>query len=130
MKFPFQAVFDFTWEILQEIYAEDPNMGQPLWVKPRRAKSSYYRVKMQGDVTKTQVPLCQAKSTGLMLKPVAQSHFFFQEFIAAEVLKLYGLTKDQSQKTDWQKMLKFGRKKRDRVDQILVGLVFIGCETV
>lgn len=44
-----------------------------------------------------------------------------QEFIAAEVLKLYGLTKDQSQKTDWQKMLKFGRKKRDRVDHILVG---------
>lgn len=48
-------------------------------------------------------------------------HFVYQEFIAAEVLKLYGLTKDQSQKTDWQKMLKFGRKKRDRVDHILVG---------
>lgn len=50
--------------------------------------------------------------------------FFYsvsQAFIAAEVLKLYGLTKDQSQKTDWQKMLKFGRKKRDRVDHILVG---------
>jgi centrosomal protein CEP350 len=38
------------------------------------------------------------------------------------VLKLYGLRKDQSQKTDWQKMLKFGRKKRDRVDHILVGV--------
>ncbi len=50
--------------------------------------------------------------------------FFYivcQEFITSEVLKLYGLTKDQSQKTDWQKMLKFGRKKRDRVDHILVG---------
>lgn len=44
-----------------------------------------------------------------------------QEFIAAEVLKFYGLAKDTSQKTDWQKMLKFGRKKRDRVDHILVG---------
>lgn len=33
---------------------------------------------------------------------------------------MYGLTKDHSQKTDWQKMLKFGRKKRDRVDHILV----------
>jgi len=44
-----------------------------------------------------------------------------QEFISAEVLKLYGLTKDHSQKTDWQKMLKFGKKKRDRVDHILVG---------
>ena len=44
-----------------------------------------------------------------------------QEFLAAEVLKLYGLAKDQSHKTDWQKMLKFGKKKRDRVDHILVG---------
>lgn len=44
-----------------------------------------------------------------------------QEFIAAEVLKFYGLAQDTSQKTDWQKMLKFGRKKRDRVDHILVG---------
>lgn len=43
-----------------------------------------------------------------------------QEFVTVEVLKLYGLAKDQSQKTDWQKMLKFGRKKRDRVDHILV----------
>lgn len=44
-----------------------------------------------------------------------------QEFIAAEVLKLYGLAKDTNQRSDWQKMLKFGRKKRDRVDHILVG---------
>ena len=48
------------------------------------------------------------------------SYIVDQEFITAEVLKLYGLAKDQSQKTDWQKMLKFGRKKRDRVDHILV----------
>lgn len=47
--------------------------------------------------------------------------FVDQEFITAEVLKLYSLTNNQSQKTDWQKMLKFGRKKRDRVDHILVG---------
>ncbi|XP_078141690.1 centrosome-associated protein 350 isoform X1 [Centroberyx gerrardi] len=92
-----QAVYDLTWEILQEIYAEDPNTHQPQWVKPRRANSSYsHRVKTPGDITKV------------------------QEFITAEVLKLYGLTKDQNQKTDWQKMLKFGRKKRDRVDHILV----------
>lgn len=48
-------------------------------------------------------------------------YLVYQEFIAAEVLKLYGLTKGQNLKTDWQKMLKFGRKKRDRVDHILVG---------
>ncbi|XP_062280970.1 centrosome-associated protein 350 [Scomber scombrus] len=92
-----KAVYDLTWEILQDIYAEDPNADQPQWVKPRRAKSSFFhRVKTPGDITK------------------------IQEFISAEVLKLYGLTKDHSQKTDWQKMLKFGRKKRDRVDHILV----------
>lgn len=43
-----------------------------------------------------------------------------QAFVTAEVLKVLGLMKDQNQKTDWQKMLKFGRKKRDRVDHILV----------
>nr|XP_046246897.1 centrosome-associated protein 350 isoform X3 [Scatophagus argus] len=92
-----KAVYDLTWEILQDIYAEDPQADQPQWVKPRRTKSScFYRVKTPGDITK------------------------IQEYITAEVLKLYGLAKDQSQKTDWQKMLKFGRKKRDRVDHILV----------
>ncbi|KAM4548403.1 centrosome-associated protein 350 isoform 2-T2 [Odontesthes bonariensis] len=92
-----KAVFDLTWEILKEIYAEDPNTDQPQWVKPRRVKtSSVHRVKTSGDINK------------------------IQEFVTAEVLKLYGLTQDLSQKTDWQKMLKFGRKKRDRVDHILV----------
>ncbi|XP_035811207.2 centrosome-associated protein 350 isoform X2 [Amphiprion ocellaris] len=92
-----KAVYDLTWEILQDIYAEDPNTDQPQWLKPRRVKSSsFHRVKTPGDITK------------------------IQEFVAAEVLKLYGLTKDQNQKTDWQKMLKFGRKKRDKVDHILV----------
>ncbi|XP_031163251.1 centrosome-associated protein 350 isoform X2 [Sander lucioperca] len=92
-----KAVYDLTWEMLQEIYAEDPSADQPQWVKPRRVKSSFFhRVKTPGDLTK------------------------IQEFISAEVLKLYGLTKDHSQKTDWQKMLKFGKKKRDRVDHILV----------
>uniref|UniRef100_A0A3Q3K3L2 CAP-Gly domain-containing protein n=1 Tax=Monopterus albus TaxID=43700 RepID=A0A3Q3K3L2_MONAL len=92
-----KAVYDLTWEILQEIFAEDPNADQPQWVKPQQVKSSFFhRVKSTGNLTK------------------------IQEFITAEVLKLYGLAKDQSQKTDWQKMLKFGRKKRDRVDHILV----------
>lgn len=92
-----KAVYDLTWEILQEIYAEDPNTNQPQWVKPRRVKSSsFHKVRTPGDIKK------------------------IQEFITEEVLKLYGLTKDQNQKNDWQKMLKFGRKKRDRVDHILV----------
>uniref|UniRef100_A0A674EG32 Centrosomal protein 350 n=1 Tax=Salmo trutta TaxID=8032 RepID=A0A674EG32_SALTR len=92
-----QAVYDLTWEIIQEIFAEDPNAHQPQWVKPRRMNSSYFhRVKSPGDITRVQV------------------------FITTEVLKLYGLKKDHNQKTDWQKMLKFGRKKRDRVDHILV----------
>uniref|UniRef100_A0A8C8LXF8 CAP-Gly domain-containing protein n=1 Tax=Oncorhynchus tshawytscha TaxID=74940 RepID=A0A8C8LXF8_ONCTS len=92
-----QAVYDLTWEIIQEIFAEDPNAHQPQWVKPRRMNSSYFhRVMSPGDITRVQV------------------------FITTEVLKLYGLKKDHNQKTDWQKMLKFGRKKRDRVDHILV----------
>ncbi|KAM3618974.1 uncharacterized protein V6R79_001175 [Siganus canaliculatus] len=92
-----KAVYDLTWEILQEIYAEDTTTDQPQWIKPRRAKSSsFHRVKTPGDIARV------------------------QEFVAAEVLKLYGLAKDQNQKNDWQKMLKFGRKKRDRVDHILV----------
>uniref|UniRef100_A0A3P9KU28 Centrosomal protein 350 n=1 Tax=Oryzias latipes TaxID=8090 RepID=A0A3P9KU28_ORYLA len=92
-----QAVFDLTWEIIQQIYAEDPVTDQPQWVKPRQFKSSsIYQVKTSGDINK------------------------IQEFVTAEILKLFGLKQDQNQKTDWQKMLKFGRKKRDRVDQILV----------
>ncbi|XP_061680995.1 centrosome-associated protein 350 isoform X2 [Syngnathoides biaculeatus] len=92
-----QAVYDLTWEILQEIYAEDPNANQPEWVKPQRVRPAFsHRVKTPGDINKV------------------------QEFVTEEVLKLYGLTKNKSKKSDWQKMLKFGRKKRDRVDQILV----------
>uniref|UniRef100_A0A673X5J6 Centrosomal protein 350 n=1 Tax=Salmo trutta TaxID=8032 RepID=A0A673X5J6_SALTR len=92
-----QAVYDLTWEIIQEIFAEDPNAHQPQWVKPRRMNSSYFhRVKSPGDITRVQA------------------------FITTEVLKLYSLKKDLNQKRDWQKMLKFGRKKRDRVDHILV----------
>uniref|UniRef100_A0A3P9J507 Centrosomal protein 350 n=1 Tax=Oryzias latipes TaxID=8090 RepID=A0A3P9J507_ORYLA len=92
-----QAVFDLTWEIIQQIYAEDPVTDQPQWVKPRQFKSSsIYQVKTSGDINK------------------------IQEFVTAEILKMFGLKQDQNQKTDWQKMLKFGRKKRDRVDQILV----------
>ncbi|XP_077964557.1 centrosome-associated protein 350 isoform X3 [Gasterosteus aculeatus] len=92
-----KAVYDLTWEMLEEIYTEDPDVDQPQWVKPRRVRSSFFHgVKTPGDLSK------------------------IQEFISAEVLKMYGLTKDHSQKTDWQKMLKFGKKTRDRVDHILV----------
>ncbi|XP_061594246.1 centrosome-associated protein 350 isoform X3 [Cololabis saira] len=92
-----KAVYDLTWEILQEIYAENTNADHPQWVKSRQVKSSsIHRVKTSGDISK------------------------IQDFVTVEVLKLYGLTQDESQKTDWQKMLKFGRKKRDRVDHILV----------
>lgn len=49
-------------------------------------------------------------------------YFVKQEFVTVEILKLYNLTEDQNQKSDWQKMLKFGRKKRDRVDHILVDI--------
>ncbi|XP_028821253.1 centrosome-associated protein 350-like isoform X2 [Denticeps clupeoides] len=92
-----QAVFDLSWEVIKDIFAEDPNAGQPQWAKPRWVNTSYvHRMKSPGDIGNV------------------------RSFITAEVLKLYGLKKEHNQKTDWQKMLKFGRKKRDRVDHILV----------
>ncbi|XP_053771526.1 centrosome-associated protein 350 [Desmodus rotundus] len=92
-----QAVFDLTKEIFEEIFAEDPNLNQPLWMKPCRINSSYFRrVKNPNDLDE------------------------IKNFIATEVLKLFSLKKEPNHKTDWQKMMKFGRKKRDRVDHILV----------
>ncbi|XP_057212370.1 centrosome-associated protein 350 isoform X4 [Triplophysa rosa] len=91
------AVFDLSWEVIKDIYAEDPKVDQPQWMKPHRLNSNYFhRVKCPNDITTV------------------------QEFVTVEVLKLCGLRKEQNQKTDWQKMIKFGRKKRDRVDHILV----------
>ncbi|KYO24276.1 centrosome-associated protein 350 isoform D [Alligator mississippiensis] len=92
-----KAVFDLTREIFGEIFAEDPNLNQPIWMKPYRITSSYFRrVKDPNDLDE------------------------IKNFIAAEVLKLFCLRKEPNHKTDWQKMMKFGRKKRDRVDHILV----------
>lgn len=57
-----QAVFDLTWEIIQQIYAEDPVTDQPQWVKPRQFKSSsIYQVKTSGDVNKIQVVLTETR---------------------------------------------------------------------
>ncbi|XP_057582084.1 centrosome-associated protein 350 isoform X2 [Hippopotamus amphibius kiboko] len=92
-----QAVFDLTKEIFEEIFAEDPNLNQPVWMKPCRINSSYFRrVKNPNNLDE------------------------IKNFIATEVLKLFSLKKESNHKTDWQKMMKFGRKKRDRVDHILV----------
>ncbi|NWR22434.1 CE350 protein, partial [Emberiza fucata] len=92
-----KVVFDLTREIFGEIFAEDPNLNQPIWMKPCRIASAYFRrVKDPNDLDE------------------------IKNFIAAEVLKLFSLRKEPNQKTDWQKMMKFGRKKRDRVDHILV----------
>ncbi|XP_027550630.1 centrosome-associated protein 350 isoform X2 [Neopelma chrysocephalum] len=92
-----KVVFDLTREIFGEIFAEDPNLNQPLWMKPCRIASAYFRrVKDPNDLDE------------------------IKSFIAAEVLKLFSLRKEPNHKTDWQKMMKFGRKKRDRVDHILV----------
>ncbi|XP_035189659.1 centrosome-associated protein 350 isoform X2 [Oxyura jamaicensis] len=92
-----KVVFDLTREIFGEIFAKDPNLNQPIWMKPRRIASAYFRrVKDPNDLDE------------------------IKSFIAAEVLKLFSQRKEPNHKTDWQKMMKFGRKKRDRVDHILV----------
>ncbi|NXG65919.1 CE350 protein, partial [Hemiprocne comata] len=92
-----KVVFDLTREIFGEIFAEDPNLNQPIWMKTCRFTSTYFRrVKDPNDLDE------------------------IKSFIAAEVLKLFSLRKEPNHKADWQKMVKFGRKKRDRVDHILV----------
>ncbi|XP_029473365.1 centrosome-associated protein 350 isoform X2 [Rhinatrema bivittatum] len=92
-----KAVFDLTREIFSEIFAEDPSRNQPVWMKPCRVTSSYFRrVKDPSDLEE------------------------IKTFLTIEVLKLFNLKKEPNHKTDWQKMMKFGRKKRDRVDHILV----------
>ncbi|XP_065601049.1 centrosome-associated protein 350 [Cyrtonyx montezumae] len=92
-----KVVYDLTREIFGEIFAEDPNLNQPVWMKPCRIASAYFRrVKDPNDLDE------------------------IKNFIAAEILKLFSLKKEPNNKTDWQKMMKFGRKKRDRVDHILV----------
>ncbi|XP_043941681.1 centrosome-associated protein 350 [Protopterus annectens] len=92
-----QAVFDLTKEIFQDIFTEDPNLGQPPWMKPCTVTPAYFRrVHNPSDLHE------------------------IKTFIAAEVLKLFGLRKEKNHKTEMQNMMKFGRKKRDRVDHILV----------
>uniref|UniRef100_UPI00398EA7E5 centrosome-associated protein 350 isoform X2 n=1 Tax=Pristiophorus japonicus TaxID=55135 RepID=UPI00398EA7E5 len=92
-----EAVFNLSREIFSEIFAEDPNASQPPWMKPSRISSAYYRrVRNPQDINEVKT------------------------FISNEVLKLFAFRKEQNHKTDWQKMMKFGRKKRDRVDHILV----------
>ncbi|POI33952.1 hypothetical protein CIB84_002296, partial [Bambusicola thoracicus] len=54
------------------------------------------------------------------IKDSINKQVYKKNFIAAEVLKLFSLKKEPNNKTDWQKMMKFGRKKRDRVDHLLV----------
>ncbi|XP_062919745.1 centrosome-associated protein 350 isoform X7 [Mobula hypostoma] len=92
-----EAIFNLTREIFSEIFAEDPNARQPPWMKSSRNCSAYFRrVRNPQDISEV------------------------KSFISSEVLKLFGFSKEQNHKTDWQKMMKFGRKKRDRVDHILV----------
>ncbi|XP_053247283.1 centrosome-associated protein 350 isoform X3 [Podarcis raffonei] len=91
-----QAVFDLTREIFEEIFAEDPSINQPIWMKSCRIITGYFhRVKDPNDLEEIKC------------------------FITTEVLRLLSLKKESNHKTDWQKMMKFGRKKRDRVDHIL-----------
>lgn len=62
--FSVQAVFDLTKEIFGEIFAEDPNLNQPIWMKPCRIASTYFRrVKDPNDLEEIKVghsvlPIC------------------------------------------------------------------------
>ncbi|XP_041446454.1 centrosome-associated protein 350 isoform X2 [Xenopus laevis] len=91
------VVFDLTHQIFEEICCSDQMEMQPAWKKPSRVSPTYAR-------------------------RVRDPHNLEEiKFILIdEVLSLLSLKKEQNHKTDWQRMMKFGKKKRDRVDQILV----------
>uniref|UniRef100_A0A8C5R3P4 Centrosomal protein 350 n=1 Tax=Leptobrachium leishanense TaxID=445787 RepID=A0A8C5R3P4_9ANUR len=91
------VIFDLTLQIFDEICSPDPRGSQPPWKKPPRVSPLYARR------VRDPKNLEEVKS-----------------FLIDEVLSLLSLKKTQNHKTDWQRMMKFGRKKRDRVDHILV----------
>ncbi|XP_073427457.1 centrosome-associated protein 350 isoform X2 [Dendrobates tinctorius] len=92
-----EMLFDLTLYIFEEICSPDPRGSQPSWKKPVRVTPSYSRrVKDHSNMKEV------------------------KSFLTCEVLNLLSLRKEQNYKTDWQRMMKFGRKKRDRVDHILV----------
>ncbi|XP_077135005.1 centrosome-associated protein 350 isoform X2 [Ranitomeya variabilis] len=92
-----EMLFDLTLYIFEEICSPDPRGSQPSWKKPLRVTPSYSRrVKDHSNMKEV------------------------KSFLTSEVLNLLSLRKEQNYKTDWQRMMKFGRKKRDRVDHILV----------
>ncbi|XP_073499374.1 centrosome-associated protein 350 isoform X2 [Phyllobates terribilis] len=92
-----EMLFDLTLHIFEEICSPDPRGSQPSWKKPLRVTPSYSRR------VKDHRNMKEVKS-----------------FLTSEVLNLLSLRKEHNYKTDWQRMMKFGRKKRDRVDHILV----------
>ncbi|KAM4722906.1 centrosome-associated protein 350 [Rhinophrynus dorsalis] len=92
-----EVVFDLTLHIFDEMCFPEPRGSQPLWKKPSRVSPSYARrVRDPRNLEEVKAVLTD------------------------EVLTLMNLKKEQNHKTDWQRMMKFGRKKRDRVDHILV----------
>ncbi|XP_040216166.1 centrosome-associated protein 350 isoform X3 [Rana temporaria] len=92
-----EMLFDLTLHIFEEICSPDPRGSQPLWKKPICMTLSYSR---------------RVKDPSNMQE--------VKSFLTSEVLNLLSLKKEQNHKMDWQRMMKFGRKKRDRVDHILV----------
>ncbi|XP_063284386.1 centrosome-associated protein 350 isoform X2 [Pelobates fuscus] len=90
-------VFDLTLQIFDDICSPDPRGSQPPWKKPPRVSPLYARrVRDPHNIEEV------------------------KSFLTDEVLSLLSLKKTHNHKTDWQRMMKFGRKKRDRVDHILV----------
>ncbi|XP_072275911.1 centrosome-associated protein 350 isoform X2 [Pyxicephalus adspersus] len=92
-----EMLFDLTLHIFEDICSPDPRGSQPPWKKPVRVTPSYSRrVKDPNSIQEV------------------------KSFLTSEVLNLLSLKKEQNHKMDWQRMMKFGRKKRDRVDHLLV----------
>ncbi|OCT82819.1 centrosome-associated protein 350 isoform X2 [Xenopus laevis] len=90
------VVFDLTHQIFEEMCCSD-QMEMPPWKKPSRVSPTSSR---------------QVRNPHNLVE--------IKSILIDEVLSLLNLKKEQNHKTDWQRMMKFGRKKRDRVDEILV----------
>lgn len=53
-----KAVFDLTREIFEEIFAEDPSINQPIWMKSCRIITGYFhRVKDPNDLEEIKVSM-------------------------------------------------------------------------
>ena len=93
-------LFDLTGEILCDIYADEDVSDAPAWVKPPKTRNKYYKTK-------------NPPTTADALKPLASEHVL-------KHLQLLDPAANGGGGVDARAKLNIGRKKKDRVDEILI----------